>query len=294
MEYRQVLTISGKGSGPEQFAQALRGIAVDSPGLVYAAGDSSIKVFNNLGELQRSWSTDRPAQCVAVRADGTVFVGEPGQLEMFDAAGNRIDLWQDEERLRLVTAIGFYGDFVLVADSGDRCIRRFDKTGQWQNNIGKDNRTKGFMIPNGRLDFSVDDKGTIHAANPAKHRIERYSMEGELLGFFGRFGTRRPGDFPGCCNPSNITLAANGDVVVTEKANPRVKLYTGAGEFRAVVASQEFDPVCKNMDVAIDSQNRIYVVDTVQLRIHVFAPLSESEGVEPKGSTQTNEEVSQP
>ena len=54
-----MLVISGKGSGPEQFSEALRGIAVDRAGLLYAVGDSEVKVFDAQGKLQRRWPTER-------------------------------------------------------------------------------------------------------------------------------------------------------------------------------------------------------------------------------------------
>jgi sugar lactone lactonase YvrE len=273
MGYRQVLVIGSRGSGPEQFAEALCGITVDQAGLLYAVGDGEVKVFDAQGKLQRRWPTERPGYCVAVDGQGAVYVGEVGQVEKFDSAGKRSAVWRDGERLGVVTAIGFFGEFVLIADAKDRCIRRYDDQGRWLNNVGKDNKTRGFLIPNGHLDFSVDQQGIIHAANPGKHRVERYSIEGELLGHFGRFGTRRAEDFPGCCNPTNLTLGPGGRIVVTEKAGPRVKVYDADGKLLAVVAAEEFDANCKNMDVGTDDQGRIYVVDTVGLSIHVFAPV---------------------
>jgi hypothetical protein len=58
---------------------------------------------------------------------------------------------------------------------------------QVPNNIGKDNRVNGLLIPNGVVDFAVDAHDTIYAANPGKHRVERYTPGGELLGHIGRF-----------------------------------------------------------------------------------------------------------
>jgi hypothetical protein len=297
MDYRQILTISGKGSGSDQFAETLNGICVDQTGSICAVGDRAVKVFDSQGKLQRKWQTDKPGYCVAVDDEAAVYVGQSGQIEKFDGAGNHLTTFRDGERLGTVTAIDFFGENMLIADAADRCIRRYDKTGKWLGDIGKDNNTKGFLIPNGHLDFDVDAAGIIHAANPAKHRIERYTMTGELLGYFGKFGTHEPQDFPGCCNPTNLTLTEQGNVVVTEKAGPRLKVYAapdidaqGAGRTRlrssktspsarveppdllAVVGPELFDPNCKNMDVAVDSQGRIYVADTVQLVIKVFAP----------------------
>jgi len=272
MKYRQIRVISGKGSGPNQFAKELRGVWVDQAGLVHAVGDNEVKVFSEVGELQRRWATAKPGYCVAVTDDGTVYVGEVGQIEKFDSTGHPVGIWRDDERLGVVTAIDFFGDYVIVADALDRCIRRFDKSGKWINNIGKDNKTKGFLMPNRHLDFRVDGEGIIHACNPAKFRVERYTLEGELLGHFGKFGTRRVEDFPGCCNPTNMTLDGKGHVFVTEKAGPRMKVFDSDGRLVAWVGNDAFDPNCKNMDLAVDGKGLVYVVDTMRLHICVFAP----------------------
>ena len=79
--------------------------------------------------------------------------------------------------------------------------------------------------------------------------------------------------FPGCCNPTNLALTPEGCVVVTEKAGPRVKLYGRDGALVEIIATDLFDPGCKNMDVAVDAQGRVYVVDTVERVIQVFEPV---------------------
>ena len=278
MEYKQIRVVSGRGPGPDQFAHTLRGITIDKAGLLFAVGDDAVKVFDREGKLVKQWATAKPGQCVTVDDQGVVYVGEAGQMEMFDSTGKLITGWQDAERLALVTAIAVYGDDVLLADAQDRCIRRYDRKGNWQNDIGRDNNTKGFLIPNGQVDFVIDAAGIIHAANPAKFRIERYTRTGEMLGKFGKFGTRRVEDFQGCCNPTNVALTNEGHVVVTEKAGPRMKVYDAAGKMLAFVGNEAFDANCKNMDVAADAEGLIYVVDTVRLHICVFAPVKAEGG----------------
>jgi sugar lactone lactonase YvrE len=177
-----------------------------------------------------------------------------------------------------VTALAPLADGLLLADARARCLRRYTHAGEHVGDIGHDNRMKGFLIPNGVLDFAVDEQGVIHVANPGKHRVERYSAAGELLGHFGRFDGRDPAGFAGCCNPTNLTVAGSGRVFVTEKAGPRVKAYDGTGALLAVIADEVFDPRCKNMDLAVDDAGRIYVVDTALLSIRVFE-------VEPTGGT---------
>jgi sugar lactone lactonase YvrE len=271
MKYRQEHVLSGKGSEPHQFTAALRGITVDAQDQIFAVGDSEVKVFDSKGALNRRWSTSQPGFSIAVEGE-IVYTGQEGQLEIYDNSGKLLDSWRDPERLGLVTAIGLLSDHVLIADTRDRCIRRYDKKGTFLNNIGKENRRHGFLIPNGAVDFAVDDQGIIHAANPGKHRVERYTPEGDLLGHFGRFDGRDPKGFPGCCNPTNVTVTDGGLVYVTEKAGPRAKVYDAEGKLLAVIATDVFDLNCKNMDVAVDSRGRVYVVDTVRLQIHSFVP----------------------
>ena len=281
MNYHLERTISGSGSDSAQFAAALRGLALGANDQLYTVGDSAVKVLAPSGELLRQWRTERPGFSVAIADNNAIYVGETGQVEIFDAEGNPLKTWRDPERLEIVTAIGFLNDEVLLGDVGGRCIRRFNRQGEYLGDIGNQGRMRGFLIPNRHVDFAIDDSGTIHAANPGKHRVERYSRAGELLGHFGRFDGQDPAGFTGCCNPTNITLTARGDIVVTEKAGPRVKVYDAKGKLLAVFGEKDFDPNCKNMDVAADSQGRIYVIDTVRRQILVFAPETASPTTQP-------------
>jgi sugar lactone lactonase YvrE len=272
VEFRPARRIGGRGQAPHEFERTLRGVAVDDAGRVYAAGDSGVKVFGAEGELLRQWATRLPGESVAVDPEGRVWVGEHGQVEIHDARGDLTDTWRDAGRLGLVTAIGFGRGGVFLADASARLIRRYDRDGRFLTNIGDRQRKGGFHIPNGVVDFAVDAGGTVHVANPGMHRVERYSSDGTLLGHFGRFDGRDPAGFPGCCNPTNLALDANGRVIVSEKARPRVKIYSPDGQLVTVVADDVFEPAAKNMDLAVDSRGRVHVVDTVALEICVFEP----------------------
>jgi hypothetical protein len=263
MQFRHVQVIDGKG--------ALRGIAVDGQGQLYAAGDFEIKVFDGAGRLRRRWPVSKPPLAVAVASDGAVYAGEFGQIEIFDGAGKLSNTWRNERLLGRVTAIGITGDSVLAGDAADRAIRRFDRGGKFLNNIGKDNPVNGLLIPNGVVDFGVDAQGTVYATNPGKHRVERYTPEGKLLGHIGRFDGLDPAGFTGCCNPTNVAI--HDAIYTTEKAGPRVKAYDFSGKLLAVIATDLFDANCKNMNIAVDSRGRVYVVDTVKAAILVFEPV---------------------
>jgi sugar lactone lactonase YvrE len=284
MQYRLLRTIGGKGTSPHQFSRSLRGVTIGPDGALYAVGDSGVKVFHVTGRLQRQWATGKPGYCISIDPQNIVYVGQQGQVERFTINGRPHDVWKDTDHLRLVTAIDFFERKVIIADAEDRCLRQLDPQGRWLNDIGKDNNTKGFLIPNGHLDFAIDNKGVIHASNSAKHRIEQYAFDGKRIGHWGRFGTHRPEHFPGCCNPTNLTLDRQGRTITAEKAGPRVKVYDAKYQLLGLIDGSHFDPNCKNMDVAIDKHGRIYVVDTVRLHICVFEPIkTESQPAESGG-----------
>ena len=273
MRYDRQRVISGKGVGRGEFSDALRGLTIGPKKRLYVVGDSKLVVFSLEGELLKTWVTERPGFSVSINSDEKIFVGQAGQVQIFDIEGKLLDTWGDESRLGLVSAIGFAGETVVLADVQDRCLRRYDAKGKYLGNIGKDNRMKGFLIPNRHLDFAVDAAGVIHVCNPGKHRVERYTVDDKLLGHIGHFGGGSdPTGFTGCCNPTNLALAGVGRVVVTTKAGPQVKVYDADGKMLALIDDDQFDPNCKNMDVAVDVEGRLYVIDTTRLHICVFAP----------------------
>ncbi len=275
MEYRLTRVMGGKGSGPEWFSHSIRGLCTGRDGRLYAAGDSQVMVFDPAGKPVRRWVTAKPASSIAVADDRRVFVGGAGQVEIFDEVGKLEKAWRGGW-FGEITAVGFHQGETFVADAAARCIRRYEAVLRPVNEIGRDNSTNGFLIPNGVLDFDVDAAGVIHAANPGKHRVERYTREGKLLGHIGRFDGTDPEGFGGCCNPTNVALGPGGRVIVTEKAGPRAKVLDAGGKLGAVLASKELDAQCKNMPVTADFRGRVYVAETVRLQILVFEPVREA------------------
>lgn len=273
MSYRLGRRLAGRGEAASDFRRELRAVACDGDGNWLLAGDQEVKTFTPDGTLVARCPTSRPGWSLTVDGAGRVWVGEPGRIEIFSRDGALEDTWHDEELFRLVTALAVSPEEVFVADVGSRWIHRFDSTRRLRNHIGDRHRKGGFHIPNGVLDFARDEDGTLVVANPGMHRVERYQADGTSSGFFGRFGQHDPAAFPGCCNPTNLALGPGGEIVVSEKAGPRVKVYDRDGELIDVVAdSRHFDAACKNLDLAVDRQGSIGVADTVTLSLAIFEP----------------------
>jgi hypothetical protein len=164
------------------------------------------------------------------------------------------------------------GPEVFVADARNLCIQRFDREGVFAGAIGKrDNKTEflGLIAPSPFLDFVVDKDGQVIVGNPGRLRVETYTTDGKLLGFWGEPGLA-PERFCGCCNPTNLALTREGFVVTSEKGLPRVKVYDRTGKMLAYIPPRMFSEAAEGMDLAVDSRDRIYVAEPVKGRILVF------------------------
>lgn len=269
MQVQHLGSLSGKGDGPDQFQVRLVGVAVDDQDRVFALGDREIKRFSAEGKLEQRIELRDAPWSLALDGD-SLWVGMQGAIDKLDAEGNLQTSIDEPERLGLITALAVQGEVLLAADATNRTIHRF-VGGVWQGEVGKEVNTRGFMLPNGVLDLSLDAEGkSIVVAHSQKHRVERYDLDGELTHKFGRFGMVQPGDFGGCCNPTNITALPAQRIAVSEKAPPCVKVFTAEGEFLAKSADGVFSDETKNIDLAADSRGRLYATVMQNCTIEIF------------------------
>ncbi|MGI9430002.1 MAG: hypothetical protein ACR2NM_15175 [Bythopirellula sp.] len=254
----------------------LTGIAVDQRSRLLAIVGQEIWCYSAEGELAWQMPTPSPAWSLTA-ADESLWVGMRGSIGRFDLQGRLLDQIDDPDRLGRITGLAVRGEVLLAADATNRTIHVY-RQAVWQGEVGREVNTRGFMLPNGMLDLALDaSSATIVVAHPQKHRVERYQLDGKLVDKFGRFGMQDPGDFGGCCNPTHITVTAQGWIAVSEKAPPRIKIYAGDGEYLTQSAETVFDPNTKNIDLAADSSGRLYATDPYRCAIEQFQlePLGE-------------------
>jgi len=274
MAYRLTKTFGGKGTGPGEFDRPLAGMAVDPRGRLFVSSGKSIQVFEPGGAPVARWPATMEALCVAAGPRRTIFVGHDGAVCLHDETGRLLSTWRDSDHLGVITSIAPAPGCVYLADARARVIRRCSPEGKWLNDLGGDNPTRGFHIPNGALSCAVDAQGVLHAANPGKHRVERYSAEGKLLSKVGRFDQLDPAGFPGCCNPCTLALDRAGNLYVSEKAPPRIKVLDPSGRLMAVVATTLLDPMARNCPIAVDARGVLFAGDPVRCAIHRFEAAS--------------------
>jgi hypothetical protein len=106
--------------------------------------------------------------------------------------------------------------------------------------------------------------------NPGRHAFEAYNFKGEQISNWNRTSMSIEG-FSGCCNPSNIAMLSDGSFVTAEKGLERVKIHLPSGDFKSVVAAPElFEAGTIGIDLAVDSNDRILVLDPTKRLIRIF------------------------
>lgn len=252
-----------------------RALAVGNEKL-YVAGKDAIAVYGNDDKPAATLAVPGTPNCVAVAPDGGLYVGMKDKVLVLDADGNQKAEWNEFTSRSYLTAIAVNGPDVYVADAGKRVVTRFDRNGKAQAKIGEKNEDRdvpGLEAPSPYLDLAVNDEGHLWIVNPGKLGLEQYEGDGSIVTSWYRPTVLKLDGFPGCCNPTHIAFTSKGELVTTEKGLVRIKMFdVTSGEFNGLVAGSSLFPREQSVrDLAVDSRDRILVLDSQRSAIRVFA-----------------------
>ncbi|MDR2914375.1 MAG: hypothetical protein LBV74_06050, partial [Tannerella sp.] len=112
---------------------------------------------------------------------------------------------------------------------------------------------------------------TIYCVNSGRHLIETYTPDGDFIAAFGGPGAES-GFFAGCCNPAYISFTSEGDLLTSEKGNPRVSTFERNGNFKEVLLnSRLLGGGNKAYEVGTDGE-RLFVAGKNKIMIYKFQP----------------------
>jgi len=120
-------------------------------------------------------------------------------------------------------------------------------------------------------------EGKLWIPHNARHQVESHDRDGKQLTSFGKAGRVKASDFGGCCEPKNIRVLADGDILAAESGPPTcIKRFSSDGKFQEVIAvvdGAKGDCVRVTVERSPDGK-RYYMLDTTKGAIHVFAAKS--------------------
>jgi len=253
--------------------QQIAGIAVGANDKIFATGDNSVLIFNSEGKLLSTFATSKTAHAIAIDENNTIFLSINDHIEVYDQEETKKAQWESLGEAAIITSLAVSKDFVFIADAGNHIVWKFDKKGNRFTGIGKKDEEKeipGFIIPSPFFDVGIDPDGFLWVANTGNHALENYTFDGDLRSSWGDFSMEIEG-FCGCCNPSHLTILDDGKFVTSEKGIARVKVYNRLGILESVVAgSDQFIEGTVGLDLAVDSENRIYILDPGKKMVRIF------------------------
>jgi hypothetical protein len=123
----------------------------------------------------------------------------------------------------------------------------------------------------GQMDIQSHN-GNLWIPHNARHAVECRDREGEQLQKFGKAGKVKASDFGGCCEPKNMRVLPNGEILAAESGPPTcIKRFSADGKFIEVVALLKSKGDCVRVTVEQSPDgSRFYMLDTARDAIRVF------------------------
>lgn len=204
-----------------------------SEGRLYVSVKDQIEVYSLNGNKENSFAVNADVRDIV--ADGNkLYVLYPTRIEVYSLNGELIHQWEACSELSDYCSLTVSGEYVFVTDAENKNICKYTSEGNFMKFIDS---PRGFIIPSYAFDI-VSKNDTIYCVNAGRHLVESYTKEGNFISAFGGPGGDT-GFFAGCSNPSFITFNQEGELITSEKGNPRVSSFSRNGSFRQLLLNKK-------------------------------------------------------
>jgi tripartite motif-containing protein 71 len=222
--------------------------------------DASGNVITQWGSAGSGDGEFQNPQDVAVDSLGNLYVIDTNnhRIQKFDKHGQFISTFGSGE-LAFPSRIAVDSNDVLyVTDNGNGRVQKFNTMGQLVGTIAE-----------GQLSFpvgiGVNSSDNVYVAesgasrNPSK--VNKFTSSGQFITSWGSLGSD-PGEFN---QPKGLTLDDNDNVYVADEFNNRIQKFDSDGNF---ITQFGQDRLNHPIDVAVDSQGRVYASDFDEILIY--------------------------
>ena len=196
---------------------------------IFVACAESVSVFDSFGKNIHQFDIRNDVRDIVVNDEG-IFVLYPAKIEVYSQEGALFREWEACSELSDYCSFAIAQGFLYATDTENKNICQYTTEGGFVRFFDSPNK---FIIPSYTFGIECVD-GVLYCSNPGRHQVEKYSRDGKYLGSFGKSG-RAPGYFTGCCNPVFLSYTVNGDIITSEKGDPRVSCYSPDGKFKNIL-----------------------------------------------------------
>ena len=205
------------------------GLAFDNSGniVVVERGRHRVTVMTPDGKLLRGFGRRGKANGQLWFPHG-VSVDSHNRILVTDTANSRVQVFDSEGMLLLVFGDNchcnldypcyalYHKDFFYVSDTDNDCVKVFDSAGKFLRNFTEPGQ---FSAPSGLAVFR--DKYLL-VCDYNNDCVKVCTLDGEYVTKFGTSG-KETGQF---CGPEAVAVLPSGEIVVTDKKNGRVHVFT--------------------------------------------------------------------
>jgi DNA-binding beta-propeller fold protein YncE len=245
-----------------------RGMAQDRSTHAVGAGSYRFEALGAWGRLPEGWSFVE-AVGVATDSHDRVFVFNRGEhpVIVLDPNGSFLNAWGEGHFVRPHGIQIGPDDMVYLTDDRDHTVRKYTPDGRLLWTLGTSGRPSDTGIQ------GYDFRTIAHAGPPfnlptnlalgpdgelfisdgyGNARVHKFAADGRLLLSWGE-----PGDGPGQFNvPHGIAVDRRGRVVVADRENSRLQLFTPGGDLLAIWTN-----VVRPCDVFVDRAGNLLVAE---------------------------------
>jgi len=198
-------------------------------GKLFISSGESVYTYDTKGNQLASFSVKQHVRDITVEED-KIYLLYPTFIEVYAMNGELIHEWEACSELSDYCSFALAGDFLFVTDAENKNICKYTKEGNFVKFIKS---PREFIIPS--YSFDIESRNdTIYCVNSGRHLIETYTLDGDFIAAFGGPGGEA-GFFAGCCNPVYISFTPEGELITSEKGNPRVSSFERNGNFKEVL-----------------------------------------------------------
>ena len=194
-----------------------------------AATSNNIFIYDRMGSMLNNFSVRSNLRDITTDREH-IYLLFSTHIEVYSHEGEWLREWKAYDEASDFCSFTVAHQDLFVTDAAKKNISKFTTEGDFVRFIDSPNK---FVIPSYTFGITYAE-GILYCSNSGRHQVEKYSLEGEYLGAFGKAGGAA-GTFCGCCNPVHLTNTSSGDIVTSEKGTPRISCYSAEGEFRSML-----------------------------------------------------------
>ena len=300
-----VATIGGTyGTGNDQFKYPTD-VAIDALGNIYVAdyGNKRVQQFDHDWAYQRTYGTTGVSYVttdnrfyypsnVAVGQDGSIYVAEGRGHRLVKLNAEGLPQWtvgeagqpgSDNAHFGYLedVAVGPDGRIYTVESWGDapympgsnHRVQIFNPDGSYSGGFGGyGSSNNSFAAPTG---IALDASGNLYVADSGNQRIQIYDDQLEYVATLGETGVAGT-DNAHFSNPFDVAVDQDGYIYVADEGNDRIQVFDSNYQYVCTIGGDGTGEDFEHFNawgphhIAVDSQGRLYVVDSGNSRVQVF------------------------